>query len=114
MKTNLRMLLFVSLALQSLWGEVATAGSGFAVLTNQFAGPPLVGYGVEMSPYLTAPNPDQPVGDLADLERKLKALAPQHVRIFVMTDWWRPGNEPMRESFVRTCQLAQAAGATIN
>jgi hypothetical protein len=108
------MLLFVSLALQSLWWEVATAGSGFAVLTNQFAGPPLVGYGVEMSPYLTAPNPDQPVGDLADLERKLKALAPQHVRIFVMTDWWRPGNEPMRESFVRTCQLAQAAGATIN
>jgi hypothetical protein len=88
--------------------------TGFVLYTNQFAGPPLVGYGVEMSPYLTAPSPGVPVGDLADLERKLKALAPQHVRIFVLPEWWQPGNEKLRDSFVRTCEMAQAAGATIN
>jgi hypothetical protein len=67
-----------------------------------------------MSPFLTAPNAGQPVGDLDNLEQKLKILAPQHVRIFVRTDWWRPGNEKIRDSFIRTCQLAQSAGATIN
>ena len=88
----------------------------FTLLTNQFAGAPLVGYGIEMSPYLTAPNAGQPVGDLKDLEQKLKTLAPQHVRIFVRTEWWQPGadNEKIRASFIRTCELAQSAGATIN
>jgi hypothetical protein len=43
------------------------AESAFTVVTNQFAGPPLVGYGAQISPYLTAPNQDQPVGDLGDL-----------------------------------------------
>ena len=96
-------------------GAAASAAQpGFALFTNQFAGPPLVGYGVEMSPYLTAPSAGAPVGDLADLEQKLKALAPQHVRIFVMTEWWEPGNEKLRDSFIRTCHLAQSAGASIN
>ena len=100
--------------LSSLPGAAAAGIPQFTLFTNQFAGPPLVGYGVEMSPYLTAPNAGQPVGDLDDLGRKLKTLAPQHVRIFVHADWWRPGNEKIRDSFVRTCQLAQAAGASIN
>src|SRR5580704_8762695 len=102
------------LAILSFLPGAAAGIPQFVVLTNQFAGPPMVGYGVEMSPYLTAPNAGQPVGDLADLEHKLKALAPQHVRIFVRTEWWRPGNEKIRDSFVRTCHLAQSAGATIN
>ena len=92
----------------------AVAAPQFTVSTNEFAGPPIVGYGVEMSPFLTAPNGGQPVGDLNDLEKKLKTLAPQHVRIFVRTEWWRPGNEKIRDSFIRTCELAQSAGATIN
>lgn len=90
------------------------ASAQFTILTNQFAGPALVGYGVEMSPFLTAPNAGQPVGDLDDLARKLDALAPQHVRIYVHADWWQPGHEKVRDSFVRTCQLAQSSGATIN
>lgn len=94
--------------------EAGAAPSQFTLFTNQFAGPPLVGYGAEMSPFLTAPNAGQPVGDLADLDKKLKALAPQHVRIYLLSDWWHPGNEAKRDSFVRTCQMAQAAGATIN
>jgi hypothetical protein len=112
----LRWLPVLSICLVMLSGlpHAAADVPQFIVLTNQLARPPLVGYGVEMSPYLTAPNAGQPVGDLDDLERKLKALAPQHVRIFVRTDWWRPGNERIRDSFIRTCQLAQAAGATIN
>ena len=104
----------VWLLMQSSLAAAEAAVSQFTVLTNQFAGPPLIGYGVAMSPYLTAPNAGQPVGDLNDLGQKLKALAPQHVRIFVRTEWWRPGNEKIRNSFVRTCQLAQSAGATIN
>lgn len=100
--------------LVQLLGCGAAAAAGFTVRTNQFAGAPLVGYGAEMSPYLTAPNMEQPVGNLDDLEQKLKALAPQHVRIFVLTEWWQPGNEKLRDSFIRTCRLAQAAGATIN
>ena len=110
-----RLVLVACLTILSLLSGAEAAGvSQFNVLTNEFAGSPLVGYGVEMSPYLTAPNAGQPVGDLDDLGRKLNALAPQHARIFVRTDWWRPGDEKIRDSFVRTCQLAQAAGATIN
>jgi hypothetical protein len=96
------------------WVGAYAAQHGFLLLTNQYAGPPLVGYGVEMSPFLSAPSPGVPVGDLADLEQKLKVLAPQHVRIFVMTEWWDPGNEKLRDSFVHTCQMAQSAGASIN
>ena len=92
----------------------AVVAAQFTVHPGEPLGPPLVGYGVEMSPYLTAPNLGQPVGDLTDLERKLKALAPQHVRIFVLTQWWEPGQEKMRNSFIRTCRLAQSVGATIN
>ncbi len=73
------------------WRSGGRYSAIYFVLTNQFAGPPLVGYGVEMSPYLTAPNAGQPVGDLDDLGRKLKTLAPPHVRIFVRTDWWLTG-----------------------
>lgn len=107
--------LFVAWLLMQSSATIAVGSeSQIAVHTNDFAGPPIVGYGIEMSPYLTAPNAGQPVGDLADLEQKLKNLTPQHVRIFVRTDWWQPGNEKIRDSFIRTCELAQSAGATIN
>jgi len=107
-------LFFLWLLTQASLSGADMTVSQFTVLTNQFAGPPLVGYGVAISPFLTAPNGGQTVGDLADLGQKLNTLAPQHVRIFVLTEWWRPGNEKLRDSFIRTCQMAQAAGATIN
>ena len=49
------------------------------------------------------------------------ALAPQHVRIFFLNNWFNGGADPISkgdprtaESFIRTCRLAQTAGATIN
>jgi hypothetical protein len=114
MTARARIFLMLWLLLWFPWASASAGQAGFVFLTNQFAGPPLVGYGAEMSPYLTAPSEGVPVGDLSDLERKLKALAPQHVRIFVLPKWWEPGNENLRDSFVRTCQMAQSAGATIN
>jgi hypothetical protein len=50
---------------------------------------------------------------LADLEQKLKALKPQFVRVF-FSPFQDTGPPSTRDSFVRTVQLAQAAGATIN
>jgi hypothetical protein len=50
---------------------------------------------------------------LADLEQKLKALKPQFVRVF-FSPFQDKGPPSTRDSFVRTVQLAQAAGATIN
>ncbi len=109
-----RSLLFLSLLWLFLCLSARAGTLGFTLLTNQFAGPPLVGYGVQLSPYIAVPGFGQPVGDLADLEKKLKALAPQHVRIFVLNEWWQPGNDRIRDSFIRTCCMAQSAGATIN
>ena len=113
---RLRHLLFLAawLIMELFVPRGGAAVPRFTVFTNEFAGPLIVGYGAEMSPFLTAPNAGQPVGDLNDLGQKLKTLAPQHVRIFVLTAWWRPGNEKIRDSFIRTCQLAESAGATIN
>ena len=114
MITTFRLILCFLLLVRLLWLGTAAAAASFTVHPGQWVGSPLVGYGAEMSPYLTAPNQGQAVGDLADLEQKLKALAPQHVRIFVLTEWWQPGNEKLRDSFIRTCRMAQSAGATIN
>ena len=50
---------------------------------------------------------------LADLEQKLKDLEPQLVRVF-FSPFQDKGPPSTRDSFVRTVQLAQAAGATIN
>ena len=50
---------------------------------------------------------------LADLGQKLKALEPQFVRVF-FSPFQDKGPPSTRDSFLRTVQLAQAAGATIN
>jgi hypothetical protein len=54
-----------------------------------------------------------PVESLADLEHRLKVIKPQFVRVFFSPyqDKDRPST---RDSFMRTVQLAQATGATIN
>lgn len=50
-----------------------------------------------------------------DLETKVKQLKSQHVRIFFDTRAFDTANYPdYMDSFIRTCQLAQASGATIN
>jgi len=109
--------LIVLLALAS----VATAQAEFTV-TDQPAGPPLVGFGVQANPYLyCTPNAKDVEPRVADFEAKVLALRPQHVRIFFRQEWFEGGEDNISkgdprvvESFVRQCQLAQRAGATIN
>ena len=106
--------------------QPATAPVTFTVHADEFVGPPLVGFGAQFNPYLYATPNFAPDGDVnernvADLERKLIALRPQHVRIFFALEWWdgkRDGiakdDRRIKASFLRTAQLAQRCGATIN
>lgn len=54
-----------------------------------------------------------PEESLADLEQRLKVLKPQFVRVF-FSPHQDAGRPSTRDSFIRTVQLAQASGATIN
>src|SRR5439155_7486955 len=92
----------------------ATAETRFILHPEQGLGPPIVGFGAQFSPYILAPQLGQEVQNLDDLERKLRDLGPQHVRIFVLTQWITPGHERELESLVRTVKLAQDSGATVN
>ncbi len=99
----------------------AAIAADFTV-TDKPAGPPLVGFGVQMNPYLYAtPNWPDVEPRVADFEAKVLALRPQHVRIFFRQEWFdggadniSRGDARVAESFVRACLLAQRAGATIN
>lgn len=86
-------------------------------------GQQLVGFGVQLNPYLYCTPNWGAVNEsnVADLESKVIDLAPQHVRIFVLLQWFIGEKDPIskgdprtRESFLRTVRLAQRAGATIN
>ena len=92
-------------------------------ITRDPAGPALVGFGAQMNPYLyCTPNWGQVTEEnVEDFEAKVIALRPQHVRIFFLQHWFEgradvisKGDPKTAESFIRTCQLAQRAGATIN
>ena len=125
----------------------AQAQSDFQ-LTDQVIGKDFVGFGAEMNPYLYCTpnygemptilpftvgnnNPyrqglvgfgDVTERNVADLEQKVVQLRPQHVRIFLLLDWWSltgdrgiaKGDPRMVDSLVRTVRLAQRAGATVN
>ena len=92
-------------------------------ITDRPAGPPLVGFGAQMNPYLyCAPNWGE-VNEqgVKEFEAKVLALRPQHVRIFFMQRWFdgvaddiSKGDPRTAEYFIRACRLAQRAGATIN
>src|SRR5438105_4812163 len=93
-------------------------------LTSENIGRPLVGFGAELNPYLYChPNwGDVTEANVKDLEAKVIALHPQHVRIFMQLTWFDEkhndeisADDPrIRESFIRTIRLAQRAGATVN
>ena len=58
---------------------------------------------------------------MKDFEQKVIDLGPQHVRIFYLQKWFNGEADPISEgdphtadSFIRTCRLAQQAGASIN
>jgi hypothetical protein len=85
--------------------------------------PSLVGYGAQFGNHLYAPITPWPVNaGYGDVEAKVKALEPQLVRIFYNDNWdgnwttgvWTPTWEQNYASFVKSVQLAQEAGATID
>src|SRR5262245_49100123 len=90
---------------------------------EELVGPPLVGFGAQMNPYLYAkPNWGEVTEqNVVDLERKVIELGPQFVRVFMAHEWREgkgdgvnKGGEPrMWESFLRTLRLAQRSGARI-
>jgi hypothetical protein len=81
--------------------------------------PSLGGYGFQFNQHVYAPITNPPPATLPDLESKVKALEPQLVRIFYSENWEAnaDGNHPEwqanLESFRKTVQLANDAGATI-
>src|SRR5436190_9519674 len=96
----------------------------FTVTNDSITSAPFVGLGAEFNPYLYCrPNwGDVNEQNVADLVRKIIDLAPQHVRIFMLLQWWTPqgdfeiakGDPRMVQSFIRTVRLAQRAGASVN
>ncbi len=81
--------------------------------------PSLGGYGAQFNQHVYAPITNLPASSFPDLETTVKEFEPQLVRIFYNEDFeegphptrYNPANLP---SFIRTVQLAQEAGATIN
>jgi hypothetical protein len=84
-----------------------------------------VGFGAQMNPYLyCSPNWPGEVNErnVKVLEDEVVALHPQHVRMFMLANWWDKENDEevarrdprVLQSFYRTLALAQRAGATVN
>jgi hypothetical protein len=69
------------------------------------------GYGGQLNQHVYAKISGPPPG-LSAMEAKVVALRPQFVRIFFNTSEWT--NEDRMESFVRTVELAERAGADID
>jgi hypothetical protein len=94
------------------------------VVTRDPRGPPIVGVGACMNPYVHAyPNWPAEVNErnVADFERKVKDVHPQFVRIFFLNSWWEDDTDPviakhhpgMRQALIRTVRLGQEAGAKV-
>jgi hypothetical protein len=110
-RANLFWLMFVLVQTQRLLAADFT-------ITEQFAGPPWVGFGAQFNPWAYCkPNwGEVNENNLKNYEQKVIDLAPQHVRIFVEVDRDSPRrNDPViHASVLRTIELAQRAGATVN
>src|SRR4051812_25706955 len=131
MRRTLGAISLASLALTMAFASsAAEPAATFRIIPDHVITQKFVGFGGQMNPYLWCrPNAEPPAeaggpvkrDDINDLEQKILALAPQHVRIFVLPHWWdgRPddvshGDPRTKDSFIRTVQLAQRAGATVN
>src|SRR5882724_5331707 len=71
------------------------SSSRFIVTRDPISQTPFVGFGAEFNPYLySSPNwGDVNESNVADLEQKVIDLAPQHVRIFLLLQWWTPAGD---------------------
>ena len=86
------------LACASLALTSAACAADFTMHPDEPIGAPLVGFGAQFNPYLYCtpnfePDGDVTAGNVADLERKLRDLRPQHVRIFFQPEWWDGGKD---------------------
>src|SRR5687767_4631610 len=114
-----RTFLYLCSSVPHLWLILSLTFTSFAAaaqadftVTDQPAGPPLVGFGVQMNPHLYAtPNWTDAETRLAGYEAKVVALRPQHVRIFYRQEWFSgvadnvSKDDPrMAESFIRQCR----------
>jgi len=95
--------------------RATVAAADFALARTLVPGAPFAGFGAQFNQHVYAQlSRDAGVADenLGDMEQKAIALGPQLVRIFFSRLAF---DDPDRmQSFVRTAQLAQRAGATIN
>jgi hypothetical protein len=99
----------------------AFAQDKFTLHPDHLIGPPIVGFGAEMNPYLYCTPNKITEAQAKSFEQRVIDLGPQHVRIFMLLDWFTARADPISkgdprtaDSFIRTCRLAQTAGATIN
>ena len=123
-KTVAILLVFIALNCAAGCHSAANHRPADFVVTNDLVGPPIVGFGAQLNPYLYChPNWGRVnEQNVQDLEAKVIALHPQHVRIFCLLDWFTAagdseiakGDPRIRESFIRTVRLAQRAGASVN
>ena len=98
-----------------------TAVTEFAV-TQNVAVPDFEGFGSQMNMHLyTALNDpsrgwtsNTPPEDLPNVEEKVKELKPGLVRIFLSPANYDPANQNRMDSFYKTVELAQSAGANVN
>jgi hypothetical protein len=76
----------------------------------------LGGFGAQFNQHVYAPVTNPPVGSLPDFESKVTAFEPDLVRVFYNDDFEerQPNRVANTESFFKTLELAQEAGAIIN
>jgi hypothetical protein len=98
---------------------VRVAASADFTIRDEPSANEFVGIGAQFNGYLYCP-PNTAGGgvtekNVADLERKIVDLQPQHVRVFVeIQPDSRQGDPVVKASVIRTIALAQRAGATVN
>jgi len=99
-----------------------TAVTEFAVNPGQVVVPDFEGYGAQMNGYVyTAQNDptrgfvgNEPPEDIGNLEAKVKDMKPGLSRIFLSPAAYLPANQNLMDSFYKTVELAQQAGAKVN
>jgi len=109
---------------QIIYTEVLTgmtAVTEFAVNSRQTVVPDFEGYGAQMNSnlYTSLSNSannwiNYPPDDVANVEAKVKDMKPGLSRIFLSPINYVSGNENLMDSFYKTVELAQAAGARVN
>ncbi|HET8638347.1 MAG TPA: hypothetical protein VFL96_15965 [Acidobacteriaceae bacterium] len=98
-----------------------TAVTEFAVNARRIVVPDFEGYGAEFNQnlYTSLSNTakgwiNTPPEATANVEAKVIAMRPGLSRIFISKNNFLPGNQNLVDSFYKTVELAQAAGARVN